>query len=160
MNAEQALAFVRVHGVVLVAGKGPVPRLVEAIAGEAITGSWWSHPQGRQIFATLQAVLASGDVLVCRLVDGKITLVHRRVWPALVRLSARFPRERLGQVHQEHTASGRHTTSTTSFPRWVPDAVKTEAVAMDEDEALALLGSWTQAPVSGRRPARRMQRAR
>src|SRR5262249_27389889 len=111
MNADEALAFVRTQGVVLVAGKGPVPRLVEAIAGESIAGSWWGHPQGKLIFATLQSVVASSDVLVCRLVDGKITLVHRRVWPALVRLAARFPRERLAQVHEEHTASGKHETT-------------------------------------------------
>lgn len=159
MNAAEALAFVRTHGVVLVAGKGPVPRLVEAIAGEPIAGSWWAHPQGRRIFATLQPVIASSDVLVCRLVDGKITLVHRRVWPALVRLAPRFPRERLAQVHEEHTASGRHETTTTPFPRWVPDEVKAQAMALGEDEALATLGAWSQAPVSARRAPRR-RRAR
>ncbi len=40
MTAEEAIAFVREHGVVLVSAKGPVPRLVEAIAGETIRGSW------------------------------------------------------------------------------------------------------------------------
>jgi hypothetical protein len=160
MNAEEALAFVRAHGVVLVAGKGPVPRLVEAIAGAQIAGSWWAHPQGRQIFATLQPVVASSEVLVCRLVDGKITLVHRRVWPALVRLAARFPRERLAQVHEQHTPSGHHATTTTPFPQWVPDAVKVEAMALGEEEARALLGSWSEAPVSVSRAARRTRRGR
>ena len=160
MNAAEALDFVRAHGVVLVAGRGPVPRLVEAIVGEPIAGSWWAHPQGRAIFATLQPVVASSDVLVCRLVDGKITLVHRRVWPALVRLSPRFPRDRLAQVHEEHMPSGRHETSTTPFPQWVPEAVKAEAMALSAEEALAMLGSWAEAPVSARRPARRSRRAR
>ncbi|HUL65261.1 MAG TPA: hypothetical protein VLW55_11660 [Burkholderiaceae bacterium] len=160
MNADEALAFVRTHGVVLVAGKGPVPRLVEAIAGEPIAGSWWAHPQGKLIFATLQPVVGSSDVLVCRLVDGKITLVHRRVWPALVRLAARFPRERLAQVREEHTASGRHETTTVPFPRWVPDAVKSEAMAMGEDEALALLGVSAKEPGIVRRASRRPRRTR
>jgi hypothetical protein len=160
MNADEALAFVRTHGVVLMAGKGPVPRLVEAIAGEPIAGSWWAHPRAHSIFATLQPVLASSDVLVCRLVDGKITLVHRRVWPALVRLSARFPRERLAQVHEEHTPSGQHETTTTAFPQWVPKAVKAEAMALSAEEALETLGSWAQAPVSVRRSARGARRRR
>jgi hypothetical protein len=160
MNAEQAMAFVRTHGVVLVAGKGPVPRLVEAIAGEEIRGSWWAHPQSRRIFATLQPVVASNEVLVCRLVDGKITLVHRRVWPALVRLAARFPREHLAQVHEEHTESGRHETSTIPFPNWVPDVVKAEAMALGQDEAFDTLGAWAQAQTSARRTVRRPRRAR
>ena len=160
MNADEALAFVRTHGVVLVAGKGPVPRLVEAIAGESIAGSWWGHPRGKLIFATLQPVVASSDVLVCRLVDGKITLVHRRVWPALVRLAARFPRERLAQVHEEHTASGKHETTTVPFPQWVPDAVKSQAMAMSDDEALAMLGAWAEEPGIARRASRRPRRTR
>jgi hypothetical protein len=160
MNADEALAFVRKHGVVLVAGKGPVPRLVEVIAGEPIAGSWWAHPEGKRIFATLQPVVGSSDVLVCRLVDGKITLVHRRVWPALVRLAARFPRERLAQVHEAHTASGRHETTTVPFPQWVPDAVKSEAMAMSDDEALQTLGAWATEPGTVRRASRRPRRVR
>jgi hypothetical protein len=160
VNAEEAIAFVRTHGVVLVSGKGPVPRLIEAIAGEPITGSWWAHPKSHQIFTTLQPVVASRDVLVCRLVDGKITLVHRRVWPALVRLAARFPRERLAQVREEHTASGRHETNETPFPQWVPDDVKAQAMALSEQEALDTLGSWEQAPTATRRRTRTPRRTR
>lgn len=158
MNAAEALAFVRVHGVVLVAAKGPVPRLVEAIAGEPIRGSWWAHPQSHALFATLQAVVGSGDVLVCRLVDGKMTLVHRRLWPALVRLAARFPRARLAQVHEEHTRAGHHETTEIPFPHWVPDDVKAEAMALGEDEAAAALGAWQAAPVAARRTVRRRTR--
>jgi len=45
MNVDQARSFVQKHGVVLASGKGPVPRLAEAVVGEPITGSWWSHPR-------------------------------------------------------------------------------------------------------------------
>jgi hypothetical protein len=158
MDADAALAFVRTHGVVLVSAKGAAPRLVEAIAGEPVHGSWWAHPKSRAIFATLQAVLASRDVLVCRLLDGKITLVHRRLWPALVRLSARYPRERLAQVHEEHTASGRHETTETPFPRWVPDDVKAQAMALGDEEATAALGNWPSTPRVARRAPRRRRR--
>jgi hypothetical protein len=34
MSADEALAFIETHGVVRVAAKGPVPRLVEVILGE------------------------------------------------------------------------------------------------------------------------------
>ena len=72
MTAAEAIAFVRRHGVVLVSAKGAIPRLTDAIAGEPINGSWWAHPKSHHIFAILQAVTESEDILVCRLVDGKL----------------------------------------------------------------------------------------
>lgn len=58
MTANEAITFVREHGVVLVSGKGPVPRLVEAIVGEPVKGSWWAHSRSHEVFAILQAVTA------------------------------------------------------------------------------------------------------
>jgi hypothetical protein len=144
MTAAEALAFVEEHGVVLVSAKGPVPRLTEAIAGELIKGSWWGHPKGRQIFAILEAVTESEDVLVCRLVKGKITLVHRRLWPALVRLAKRFPPDQIAKVRQEHTASGRHVNKEVPFPRWVPAEAMKQARSISEEDAIAALGEWAR----------------
>ena len=145
MTIAEALEFIRHEGVVLVSAKGPVPRLTEAIIGEAIKGSWWAHPRGHEIFAVLGGVSDSADVLFCRLVDGKITVVHRRLWPALVRLAKRFPTERLAQVRQEHTASGQHVNHETPFPDWVPAAVAKEAKGLSEADALLALGGWVPA---------------
>jgi hypothetical protein len=142
LTPEAALEFVREHGVVLASAKGPAPRLTEAIAGAPIKGSWWAHPQSRRIFRVLEAVTHSEEVLVCRLVEGKVTLVHRRLWPALVRLAPRFAPEWLAKVRDEHTPSGRHESREVAFPRWVPPDVVAEARAMSEQDALAALGSW------------------
>ena len=145
MTAAEALAFIEQHGVVLVSAKGPIPRLTEVIAGEPIKGSWWGHPKGHQIFAILEIVTESEDVLVCRLVKGKITLVHRRLWPALVRLSKRFSPEKIAQVKQQHTPSGRHVNKEVPFPRWVPAAIIKQAKSINEAEAIAALGEWATA---------------
>jgi len=144
MKTAKALAFVEEHGVVLVSAKGPVPRLTEAIAGEPIKGSWWGHPRSHQIFAILEAVTESEDILVCRLVKGKITLVHRRLWPALVRLAARFPPDQIAKVRQEHTASGRHVNKEVPFPQWVPPEVMKQAKSISEADAIAALGEWAR----------------
>jgi hypothetical protein len=144
MTAAEALTFVREHGVVLVSAKGPVPRLTEAITGEPIKGSWWGHAKSHRIFAILEVVTESEEVLVCRLVRGKITLVHRRLWPALVRLSSRFPPDRISKVRQEHTSSGRHVNKEVPFPRWVPVAVLKQAKSIGEEEAIAALGQWAR----------------
>jgi hypothetical protein len=142
VTPEGALEFVRKHGVVLASAKGPAPRLTEAIAGAPIKGSWWAHPQRRRIFRVLEAVTRADDVLACRLLEGKVTLVHRRLWPALVRLEKRFPRERLAKVHDEHTPSGKHVNRVVAFPQWVPAEVTAQARAMSEEDALAEFGSW------------------
>ena len=146
MTSDEAMAFVKKHGVVLVSAKGPVPRLTEAIVNEPIKGSWWAHPKSHDIFAILQTVANSKDVLVCRLVNGKVTFIHRRLWPALVRVAPRFPARQIAQVHEEHTTSGRHVTREVPFPKWVPPEVTDKAKRVSEKKALAALGPWAQVP--------------
>jgi hypothetical protein len=72
-------------------------------------------------------------------VNGKVTLVHRRLWPALLRLADRFPAERLVVLHEEHTASGRHEVTEQPFADWGDGELEALAADVSEDEALALL---------------------
>ena len=141
-TAEEALAFVRKHGVVLASAKGVAPRLTEAIVGETIKGSWWTHSQSRHIYAILKAVAESEQVLVCRLINGKITLVHRRLWPSLVRLANRFAPEQLAQVREEHTTTGHHVSHEVPFPQWVPAEVSKQAKKIGEKKALGAFEAW------------------
>jgi hypothetical protein len=145
MDRGEALDFVRRHGVVLVSAAGPVPKLTEAIAGETIKGSWWGHPKGKQIFAVLEQVSADPDVLACRLVNDKLTLVHRRLWPALAAAAAHFPPSRLCRVTQVHTEGGRHRNIETAFADWLPADVAQAARGIDLAAALAALGPWAAA---------------
>ena len=140
MNSDEALAFVREHGVVLESAKGPVPRLTEAIVRGPIKGSWWGHPQSRRIFRVLQTVADAEDVFQCRLVGGKVTYVHARVLPALVRLAEQLPRERIARVRDVHSPSGFHVSEVTPYPDWVMPALRTQAGKLSEDEAWQLLG--------------------
>ena len=141
-SSHRALAFVEEHGVVLESGTGPVPALAEAIAGGKLRGSWWGHPRGREIFRATRAVRDSDDILVCRLIDRKITYVHRRLWPALVRVSPGIERNRLAATREEHTPSGAHRLATVPFPRWVPDEVHTAAEDMSDAKARDEIGDW------------------
>ena len=142
MTSAEALAFVHAHGLVLESGTGPVPSLVAAITGERIRGSWWAHARGREIYAVTRTIRDSPDVLVCRLIEGKITYVHRRLWPALVRLAARFPHSNLAQIRELHTASGKHAIEERRFPDWVPGEVTAQAADLDEEGAVRQLGPW------------------
>jgi hypothetical protein len=140
LTPEAAVAFVEHHGVVLQAARGPVPSLAETIAGGPIRGSWWGHPKGHDIFRAAEVICDSADVLVCKLVAGKVTYVHRRLWPALVKLAARFRKEQLAKVWNEHTPTG-HRSRRQAFPAWVPSEVMSEAKALSISDAEALLST-------------------
>lgn len=142
MTPEQALSFVQTHGVVLASAKGPVPRLAEIIVGEPIKGSWWAHPQGKLIFRIFSALAESDEILVCRLVGGKMTFVHRRLWPALIRAAERFPAETLARVDQMHTQVGRHVNHEVPFPQWADSVSLAQAESLGIEEALLALGPW------------------
>jgi len=139
VTPAQGLAFVKRHGVVLQAARGAVPSLAEAIAGGPIRGSWWSHPSGHDIFRVAEAVSDSDDVLVCKLIDGKVTYVHRRLWPALVKVAPQLDKQRLAKIWNEHTDTGAHKARALAFPKWVPDDVKRAAAALSVAAAQALL---------------------
>jgi hypothetical protein len=156
MDGPQALEFVARHGVVLVAAKGPVPRLTEAIAGVPIKGSWWGHPMGHEIYRILNVVTESPEVLVCRVVGSKVTLVHRRLWPALIRCGDHFPIDTLARVEQVHTDKGHHVNVETPFPEWASRAERAAAARLTESDALAALGVWASGP---ERPPRQPRRA-
>jgi hypothetical protein len=142
VTTAEALSFVRTHGVVLESATGPVPSLAGAITGGPVHGSWWAHAQSREIFALTRAVRDSPEVLVCRLVDGKITYVHQRLWPALVRVAEHFPCKHLAKVHEKHTDSGRHINEEVAFPGWVSRELSAQARQLDEQRALGELGAW------------------
>jgi len=60
------------------------PSLTAMVAGAPIKGSWWGHPAGKRIFQVASALEDGGLALFVPLLSAKVTLVHRRLWPALV----------------------------------------------------------------------------
>lgn len=138
-------AFVKKHGVVLASARGPVPSIAEAVAGEPIVGSWWSHKKAHAIFDALCSIDDDAEHVKCfRLVDKKITFVHRRLWPALAKLADAgvLPAERVAAIHQEHMPSGEHRNFTVPFPEWVPADERAAAEDLSVEQARAQLGGW------------------
>jgi hypothetical protein len=163
VSSRQGLAFVKRHGVVLQSTRGPVPSLAEVIAGGPIRGSWWGHPKGHEIFGVAEAISESPDVLVCKLVEGRVTYVHKRLWPALVKLAARFRKEQLARVWNEHTQTGAHRSRRIAFPQWVPPEVLRDAEQLSTADAEQILSPWLSLgrkrakgprPATARPPAR------
>src|SRR3954464_5826018 len=84
LTAAQAIRLLRREGAMLQSARGPLATLTHAIAAETIRGSWWGHPAGKHIFAGIAQLHDLDEVAACSPVDGKITLVHRRMCPVLV----------------------------------------------------------------------------
>jgi hypothetical protein len=127
------------NGVLLESAKGPVANVAEIVAGEPITGSWWAHPASHEIFEAINRLADSPDVARMRLVNNKITLVHRRLWPALLRLAARFDDTALLVVTQEHTPTGAHRSSTSPLNEWVSPEILDAAARLNEADATEML---------------------
>jgi hypothetical protein len=68
-----------------------------------------------------------------------VTLVHRRLWPALACVADRFPAKSLAAIHEEHTSTGAHRVREQPFPDWVPDDVPAASQDLSVDDALAEL---------------------
>jgi predicted signal transduction protein with EAL and GGDEF domain len=146
VRVVDVMALLVEHGVLLESARGPIPNVAELVAGEPITGSWWGHPASHAIFGVINELADSPDVVRLRLVNGKVTLVHRRAWPALVRVSDRIPATRLASVEEVHTASGAHHKIETPFPDWVPGEVAEAATALTEEQAFDALPDCLRSP--------------
>ena len=137
LRAMDPMAELIEHGMLLESAHGPLPSVAELVAGERIRGSWWGHPSSHAIFDAINTLADSPDVVRTRLVNGKVTLIHRRVWCSLVRVADRFPIDRLAVIREEHTATGAHRVLKQDFPDWVPPDVLRDAKGLSEDAALA-----------------------
>jgi hypothetical protein len=86
-DADDALRLLRQRRVLSLVPTGDVPSLVGEVCGGRVRGSWWAHPRGRLVYAMASALEDSPDVLVAKLLQGRVTFVHRALWPDLVRFA-------------------------------------------------------------------------
>lgn len=61
-----------------------LPSVTTLVTGAPIRGSWWGHPKGHAIFRVSEQLAEHPDVLLTKLVSGKWTYVHRRLWRPFV----------------------------------------------------------------------------
>jgi hypothetical protein len=140
VTSDQALRFIKKHGVVLESARDhAVPNLADEVLGKVRRGSWWGHPRGKKFFAVTRQIRSHPNVLVCRLVGGKITYVHRRLWPALARRASEFASVRLDAIREVHTDAGAHRVQLTPFRKWIGPDVRAKASELTLANARAQL---------------------
>ncbi len=122
MNLLEAIAE---HGLLLLQDK-KLANVVTLMTGERVKGSWWAHRRAHEIFRALEA-LPEDQVIATKLVGGKVTFVHRSLWPDLLAV-ATGERE-----YEVHTESGRHEKRFEPWSAWA----KREKVRATRDVAAA-----------------------
>jgi hypothetical protein len=80
---ERVMESLQQFGLLLRQDKA-LPSVVTIVAGGPVAGSWWGHPRSADIFRCLSDLQLQPDVLETKLIGGKVTYVHRRLWPALL----------------------------------------------------------------------------
>lgn len=84
-SSEHRRAFRELERLGLLLMSDPaLPCVTRIVAGEPIRGSWWGHPRGHAIYHVLTRLAESPDVLAAKLLAGKVTFIHRALWPAFL----------------------------------------------------------------------------
>src|SRR5215467_11117714 len=79
--------WVRDRGIVTLTPEIGVSSLVAKIGGAKIPARWWSASNANRIYKAYMGLVEDADILATKLVKGKVTLIHRRLWPELIRLT-------------------------------------------------------------------------
>ena len=83
VDLRNVLHALRKHGLLLL-HDASLPSVSSLVAREAVRGSWWAHPASHDIYRVEEELKQHADVVVVKLVSGKDTFVHRRLWSALL----------------------------------------------------------------------------
>jgi hypothetical protein len=82
-NVSKALQQLNQYGLLML--QDPLlPCVTTVVAGGPIRGSWWANPMAHGTYQVLVALEDHPDVLHTRLLEGKVTMVHRRLWPEVL----------------------------------------------------------------------------
>jgi len=57
-----------------------LPSVCSIVTGERMRRSWWSHPLAHAIFSVNEQLDDHKDILVTKLISGKVTFLHRKLW--------------------------------------------------------------------------------
>lgn len=84
---SEAVGLLAAERMLMLAPHAPLRSLVEEIGGRGTKGTWWAHAKGGLIFNISSDLSDHPDTLVVKLVAGKVTFVHRSLWPVLLRVT-------------------------------------------------------------------------
>lgn len=81
-QVEKVFAELENYGLLLESDRR-LPTVSAIVAGGGIKGSWWGHPHANAIYAATRQLASHPDVVATKLISGKVTYLHRRLWSPL-----------------------------------------------------------------------------
>jgi hypothetical protein len=88
LRDEQAVVSAVKEGGLLLLSDPKRKNAIEVLTGAFPRGSWWKHPEANRIYDLLEEVGHHPDILLAKLVSGKVTFVDRALWPALLAVAS------------------------------------------------------------------------
>ena len=79
---QKVLQELKCHGVLMQIDTR-LPNVCTLVVGAPVRGSWWAHPKSHAIFKVNSALADHPDVLVVKMISGKLTYVERALWPCV-----------------------------------------------------------------------------
>jgi len=136
-----------------------LPSVTGVVVRQPLRGSWWGHPSGPRIWGVLEKFRRRREVLTTKLVSGKVTFVHRRLWPELLAVSTSKEEWQTASLSPEASAllrvvdrKGEVRTDARTLPkRGIPGAarelekrllVQSEEVHTERGTHAKILRSW------------------
>ncbi len=140
MNCDDVRRELERLGLLLLQDKN-LPSVATIFAGGPMPGSWWSHPRSHEMFRCLASL--DDIAVVTRLVKGKVTYVHNRLWPGLAAAGVAIEDE-------VHTESGRHEKRLEPSDAWAKrlGVAPSDKVRAELEKALIDFESWRPGPPS------------
>jgi hypothetical protein len=123
-----------------------LPSVVSLVAGKPIGGSWWGHPSGAAIYRETNKLADRSDIVVLKLLNGKVTFVLDKLWPHVYAVGrCGEPWQTSGMKPQSQRLAElvrRHGLIRTDDPRSLLVAgPRVSAAALDLERRLLIIGT-------------------
>ncbi len=92
------------------------PSVTGFVAGDNVRGSWWNHPQSHEMYSLSCRLRDHPDVLLVKLISGKVTLVHRTLWTAVFSVATAREAWQLEALSKDAKSLLKKWTRKTRFP--------------------------------------------
>jgi hypothetical protein len=83
LDFDSVLGELQLYGLLLASDKRLIS-VTTLVSGASVSGSWWASPHSHKIFNVMRSLTAHPDVTLAKLINQKVTYVHRKLWGALV----------------------------------------------------------------------------
>ncbi|TCA01027.1 hypothetical protein [Rhizobium leguminosarum] len=84
---NDARGYLIQNGIIPLSPTKGLVSIVDLILGPGVPGNWWGHQNANLAYNAYSELANDPDIIVMKLVDYKVTLVHRTLWDCIFRVA-------------------------------------------------------------------------